>query len=189
MASWDPSVGACSVAKVGWERSQASAAEAALPVVRARACGLSMKGDAEGCHGSTVMCCCRLCPRWLWRKCIVELLQKNAMSAFMLLVVSQDAEFSDVAVWDVQMELATKKGHLQREKFKRAFWHWVEIWISGIVWWNLLWSDLRGWFGSEFYTTFGFGSFGTMPPSEEEMKRAGEVLSLTFWMEREEKAI
>lgn len=30
----------------------------------------------------------------------------------MLLIVSQDAKFSDVAVWDMQMELAAMKDHL-----------------------------------------------------------------------------
>lgn len=50
----------------------------------------------------------------------------------MLLIVIQDAKFSDVAVWDTQMELATMKEHLQSEKLS-AFWHWVEIWVSDIL--------------------------------------------------------
>lgn len=39
----------------------------------------------------------------------------------MLLIVSQDARLSDVAVWDTQMESATMEDHLQRGKTQKCF--------------------------------------------------------------------
>lgn len=40
----------------------------------------------------------------------------------MLLSVSHNARFSDVVVWDMQIELAQMKVHLQRGKL----WGWVK---------------------------------------------------------------
>lgn len=92
-----------------------------------RARGVPVQSDAVGCH------CCYACPEVAVRKIYHRAAPKNTLSAFMLLIVIQDAKFSDVAVWDTQMELATMKEHLQSEKLNSAFWHWVEIWVSDIL--------------------------------------------------------
>lgn len=43
---------------------------------------------------------------------------KNITSALMLLIVSHNARFSDVVVWDTQTQLAPVKVHLQRGKLR-----------------------------------------------------------------------
>ena len=98
-----------------------------------RARGMPVQSDTAGCHCSTAMCCCCTCPEAAVRKIYCRVAPKNTVSAFMSLVVSQDAKFSDVAAWDTQMELAPMKDYLQREKLKSPFWGWVEVWITNIL--------------------------------------------------------
>ena len=50
--------------------------------------------DAAGCHCSTAIC------KVAVSKIHHRAAPKNTAGAFMLLVVSRDAKFSDVAVWD-----------------------------------------------------------------------------------------
>lgn len=78
--------------------------------------GVPVQRDAGECAAAV------LAPELAVTKTYHRVGPKNIMSALMLLSVSHNARFSDVVVWDTQIELAQMKVHLQRGKL----WGWVK---------------------------------------------------------------